>query len=1180
MAAEGGGAQAGERAGDGGRAGRIGAARAVFTAAGVELDRHALLDALWLATHLPAGQDSAPVARALGPTAPRAAAGAANEPPPPAAQLAPPRAADAPEGAPRDILPLDRLGGDLHAAPAPAAPRRRTVRKAPPPAPSGAALPVRAPEAKALAGELRIGRALRPLRQRRATTRFQEFDEAATAAALAESGLPDVVLRPGQERWLDLVLLVDDGVSMLLWRRLAVEWRGMMQRVGAFRTVRVHGLDTRGPDAPVLRGRPFDPDAGTLSPSVLADPSGRTLVLLLSDGMGAAWRDGRLHRLLARWSAQGPVAVLHALPPRLWQGSGIRAGRWLVTTRRRGAAGASWSINDPVLPAELAPFRGLPVPVLESSAGPVAAWARLLASAGGTMELPLLEGPVGRAAGPPAEDGTDGVRRFRAAASPEAYRLAAHLAAVSPASVPVMRLVQRAVEADTAHLAEVFLGGLMRPAPAPVAGPLRDQHRIFDFPDAVRSALLDAVATPELLRTGREIGHRLNQLAGRSPDFPAWLAHPDGMDRLPAGSRAFSSVERRLMARLGASFATVPEEDDGTEPVGPDGWRPLSARDPRRLGRYTLHGRRLGTRSVVYLGRNARGEEAALRVVRPDVPPDEARALLATEAVALRRLGGQYAPWLLEADPDGEPPYLAMRIYAPSDDPDAGPPPQLGALLRPEHGSRLRRDTLLSIAYGWHLAAAVRLCHLQGLVLPELTERSVHVVGRTLMLTGLGRCVVDGEFRARGAEAVPTMADNVRSLGEILRRLGDKHRAPLTAGGGDMALWQGDTWRPLREIVLDCLSEDPAARPTAGQVAECFARYVPMAAELRDDRGSGAGTAAPPAPAAEDAVPDASDGTVPLPLDPQSQARWAEALRSARPMVRRRFLFRLAERDADERKLAAIRTPLTYCHRTTVVGVDSAVGRPTVTVALGALLADARGGGVIALDAGHGVGALDRRLHLDGYPEARSDLLSALPTILEYEEVLPFTVNGPSGLRALLRPFRGTTSAVAYEVEYRRTLDLLGRHFPVVLADRAALRSEPLPDTVLALSSRLIVVARRIGTDLDRAGQLLADLRNRGYAALADRAILAVTDLRGPDRPLWDERILERFGDHPGGLVLVPYDSRLDDREYDGKDGISLSRMRSRTYQAFQDLAALVAEDFAPPGDGEAEGAAGAAGPE
>ncbi|MEU9116809.1 hypothetical protein AB0D04_34925 [Streptomyces sp. NPDC048483] len=58
------------------------------------------------------------------------------------------------------------------------------------------------------------------------------------------------------------------------------------------------------------------------------------------------------------------------------------------------------------------PFRGLPVPVLETSAGPVPAWSRLLASAGGTVQLPLLHAPAGRAAAPVGGDGTESVRRI------------------------------------------------------------------------------------------------------------------------------------------------------------------------------------------------------------------------------------------------------------------------------------------------------------------------------------------------------------------------------------------------------------------------------------------------------------------------------------------------------------------------------------------------------------------------------------------------------------------------------------------------------------------------------------------------------------------------------------------------------------------------------------------------
>ncbi|GGU70008.1 hypothetical protein GCM10010211_39520 [Streptomyces albospinus] len=1174
MAADGGmpGAASGPAAGGGaaaagaaGRSERIGEVLAVLAGAGVELDRHALLDALWLAGRLPAGQDTAPLARALGiAAAPAPPTGAA--PPPPA-----PEVDDGAEAAgPSEVLPLDDLGGDLHAAPVPATARRPARAQFPPPPKSSAAMPLRVPENKALLGELGIGRALRPLRQRRPTARVQEFDEAATAAALAESGLPDVVLRPGQERWLDLALVVDDGMSMLLWRRLAVEWRIMMQRIGAFRMVRVHGLDTRSPGAPLLRGRPFDPDTSSLPPTVLADASGRTLILLLSDGMGAAWRDGRMHRLLRRWAAGGPVAVLHALPPRLWGGSGIQADRWRVTTRRRGAAGGSWHISDPVLPAELAPFDGLPVPVLETSAGPVATWSRLLASAGGTVDLPLLHGPAGRTVVPPVGDGADGVRRFRDAASPEAYRLAAHIAAVAPVSVPVMRLVQSAVPwaADTAHLAEVFLGGLMQPVAAPVSGPLRDQHRIFDFPEAAKSALLDTVSTPELLRTGRHIGRRLEQLAGRSPDFPAWLAHPDGMDRLPAGSRAFSSVERRLMSRLGASLQGVPAEEDegGAESEDPDGWRPLTARDPRRLGPYTLHGRQPGTRSLVYLGRDRDGGEAAVRVIRPGVPPDEAQALLGTEVTALTRMAGQYAPLLLgaelhpvqhtdqRAETYREPPWLAMMLYRPSGGSEAGPPPQLSSLLRPEYGSRLRRDTLLSIAYGWHLAGAVSLCHLKGLVLPELTPQSIHVVGRSLMLTGLGRCVVDGTSRARGAEAVPTMEDNVMSLGQILRRLGDKHRTPSSPENGDMALWQGDTWRPLREIVLACLAEAPGARPTASQVAECFARYVPLATELRAGESAASGGRAAPAVRAGGPLPVGAGRRIPL--DAAAAERSARELSAPLSADRARFSLRGGV-GTSTRKRELLRARLDFGYRATVVGTEADVGRSTVTVALGAVLADVRGGGVIALDAGRSIGGLTGRLHVGSHAAGRQDLMRALPTLSSHDDVLQHTVDGPSGLRALAHTAGYSAPGPLYDEEYRGVVELLSRHFPVVLADWAYLRTEDVTDAALALTDRLIIVTRSTEEGIARATDLLARLDRRGYGALAERAALVVTALAPPNRTLRRDDIAARLGDHPGGVVFLPYDHRLDSMRE-----IALHRLRFRTREAFLDLATLLAEDF------------------
>ncbi|WP_206323797.1 SAV_2336 N-terminal domain-related protein [Streptomyces sp. HNM0574] len=560
-----------------GGSGPFGHLLATLSAAGAGLDVQQLLDALWLARRMPPADARAPLAPRPSdgvPYQPHRGSPLPSAPPPPGHRTREPEE-DTPAGALHPFRPPERH-------PATEAPGEGT-----------AATPLRAPEARALRSELRLGRALRPLKQHRASPVRREFDERATAFAFAETGLPDVHLRPARDRWLDLALLVDDGVSMLLWQRLATELRALTQRLGAFRTVRAFGLHTRGESAPALRRRPFAPDEATLPARLAADPSGGTLVLVLSDGMGAAWGDGRMHRALAEWARRGPTAVVHALPPRMWDGSGVRAADWQVSTGRRGAPNTEWTVGDPVLPVPvpdpLAAWGHAPVPVLEPRPGPMGTWARLLASPGSTALLPLLRPAEARRPGaesplPPetsrVPDPLDGLLRFRAAATPEAYRLAAHLAAVGPLSVPVMRLVREGApwRAETSHLAEVFLGGLLHPADGTPEPPPR--QRLFDFEPRTREALLDAVPATELLETERRITEVLARHAPGLAGFPTWLAHPGGgPGTLPADSRPFTTIGTRLAGHLGAGQVAGRERE--TRPGLESETRPELERETR-----------------------------------------------------------------------------------------------------------------------------------------------------------------------------------------------------------------------------------------------------------------------------------------------------------------------------------------------------------------------------------------------------------------------------------------------------------------------------------------------------------------------------------------------------------------------------------------------------------------------
>ncbi|WP_406385042.1 SAV_2336 N-terminal domain-related protein [Streptomyces sp. NBC_01618] len=603
---------------------RLGTVLQVLAAVGQDLDAQGVLDVLWLAHSLSGDPAALPLAAARSRSQHPADGTAAED----ESWPEPDQEAPGELKLPDEDLPDLTLPG-LHAAPLP--PPTGVRESAEHSVPdledqSQPGMPVRVPEEKALTQELLVGRSLRPLKRKRPSRWRSELDERATAAALAETRLPDVVMRPVRERWLDLVLVVDDGISMLLWQRLTADIQATLQRLGAFRSLRVYGLDSTGPGEPMLRGRPFDPTSAPLSSSLSADPSGRTLVLVLSDGMGSAWRQGRMHPVLTRWARCGPTALVHTLPPGLWDASGIQADRWQITTRHPGAPNSRWLVTDQMLPPELAEFPGTPVPVLEPTAGALHDWARLLTSPGTTVSLPLL-GPARLRTLMAPSRGERGVQHFRDAASPEAYRLAAHLAAVSPVSVPVMRLVQNEVpwQARTTHLAEVFLGGLLRPVAAPVAGPLPARHQVFEFTEEAKPALLDALPSAELVATSRRMGRRLSQLAGRSPDFPVWLAHEDGQDRVPEALRSFTAVERRLLARMGITMEPLPRTVPGGHGPGPvadlfdpsaaadasSAWAPLTPQDPVRLGPYQLLYRRVDDRSIIYRarcpGRGGRG---------------------------------------------------------------------------------------------------------------------------------------------------------------------------------------------------------------------------------------------------------------------------------------------------------------------------------------------------------------------------------------------------------------------------------------------------------------------------------------------------------------------------------------------------------------------------------------------
>ncbi|MFJ5230964.1 SAV_2336 N-terminal domain-related protein [Kitasatospora sp. NPDC088391] len=818
--------------------------REVLAGSGLELAEEELLDALWLARTLPPGVG--PAAR----TAPAPPPGVGSE----ARQG--PAAPGVPEAGPDDApAPDPAAEHPLHVGP----PRPADRPPAPPPTSQPPtperAFGVRVPDARPAEADTRASaRSLRPLRQRFPDPRRPELDLARTVAAMAETGLPVTASRPRRSRWLSLALVVDDGLSMVLWQRIASDLRKLFQRAGAFRDVRVYGLDSRSDRAPLLTARPYRTGGPQLPPAVLADPTGTTLVLVVSDGVGPAWRDGRMRTAVDRWAHCGPTALVHALPTRLWRGSGIAARPWQVRSHRRGGPTAHWKAADPVLPAALAEYRAVPVPVLEPSPAALATWAQLLAAPGGSALLPLWQDTPDPAPsdgpGPAVPGPDDPVLRFRDAASPEAYRLAAHLAAVAPVSPPVMRLVRAALGApvDSGHLAEVFLGGLMHQVDSGGTEPPPHQ-RLFDFAPPIRRALLRAVAPHELLRTAGTVAERLEATLGRSAEFPAWVGHPQGRTRTTADTPSFGWLTDRLLHHLGVPPASPPGRAPiRREEVLPPGWRPLRAQEEGQLGEFRLIARsdhgwpHLG----LYLARDRDGGlatvRAADRLLASD--PKQAQHLIRTEATCLRRMEGIGAPRLLGVSPSHESrtPWLAASFVQAG---DGGPVFDLQGLCADNDGPP---DLDRYLRIGRSLADAVRRAHRLGILHGSLTPQNVLVADDEARLIGWITASVDGQhspYRAAHrrnrlyelgmtasgerseTDRRPTARGETTVVGALLIALAVDRwdeigpdraiRAELDAAGLAPAL--ADTlWR--------CLDSGESVRPTAQDLVESFDRAI------------------------------------------------------------------------------------------------------------------------------------------------------------------------------------------------------------------------------------------------------------------------------------------------------------------------------------------------------------------
>ncbi|MFE2149056.1 SAV_2336 N-terminal domain-related protein [Streptomyces lavendulae] len=438
----------------------------------------------------------------------------------------------------------------------------------------------------ALTGVLSLSRALRPLREWVDSNGPPRLDEEATAQASGEAGYLLPVWTPAREPRYSVDLLVDTGATMAVWHDLAGELYTALEVHGAFATVRCWALNTDRPTpqlTPFLRRHRTGTPESTLSTPwhrPLADRTGRRIMLVLTDGVGPAWYGAELPDMLAAASRTRPTAALQVLPRRLWHRTALHTAAVEARSADPERPGTTFR-SEAALPGiprgprgaeERAAVRWLPVmevdgtwlgPWAELTAGRTAGWAPMLAAPVQGVRRPTLPHRTTEAVPSAAER----VARFRSGCSPNAYRLASHLAA-APLSLPVMRLVQQATVPDSGQtdLAEIFLSGLIERRGGPTQ-PSDPDEVVYDFRSGVREELLAELTRRESLRVLRQVlakvSGRVAKTFGGTLDFRALAAVVGEGENatkgrsLPAQSLPFAEVAVAVLKGAGGQHRSL-----------------------------------------------------------------------------------------------------------------------------------------------------------------------------------------------------------------------------------------------------------------------------------------------------------------------------------------------------------------------------------------------------------------------------------------------------------------------------------------------------------------------------------------------------------------------------------------------------------------------------------------------
>lgn len=361
----------------------------------------------------------------------------------------------------------------------------------------------------------------------------------------------------------------------------------------------------------------------------------------------------------------------------------------------------------------------------------------------------------------------------------------------------------------------------------------------------------------------------------------------------------------------------------------------------------------------------------------------------------------------------------------------------------------------------------------------------------------------------------------------------------------------------------------PAADPAAGQ--QGFSGYSAVP--------GGGSAAVPPAQAAAENsyVPDrihrpAYDSTGRIEVLPpalasaellaeiaavrQAHLRSEKGVRGALNKVGFNLGLSPAEQRAENRR-TRIRRQLTAPYQIAVVSVKGGVGRTTTAAGLGSVFAKLRPDRVVAIDANPDFGDLSSRTARHQFGLSLRDLAQAGARLDSFSAVHSYTAVNTADLAVVASPWNTDAAEALTGSEYQQGVDILRRHYNLLVVDCGTGVLDSSTNTVLRTSDAVVVVTPATVGGVTGAVATLNWLSSHGFDHLIASSVVAIVR-QHPVKPTVDIEAIEKlFASAQRPTIQIPFDPHLAE----GGE-IDLRMLEKDTVLAFEELAAGLADDF------------------